>query len=161
VWIALAGVGLAMLAFQMVFGRGLRTLGELAPSAATLAWAIPACFAWLVLEVGVTEEFLFRVFLQTRLAAWLRSEPAAICIGALLFGLSHAPGLYLRGASLMEGVGAPTLTWAIAYSIAMTSTAGFVFGVLWWRTRSFGLIVLLHALTDLLPQLAPFIKAWQ
>lgn len=159
-WLLLGVVGAAMLAFQAVFGRGLQTLGELAPSAGTLAWAGPACFALLTIEVGATEEFLYRVFLQTRLAAWLRSEPAAIFIGALLFGLSHAPGLYLRGGSLMEGVGAPTPGWAIAYSIAMTSTAGFVFGVLWWRTRSFGLIVLLHALMDLLPQLAPFLNTW-
>ena len=32
----LAGVGLALLAFQAVFGRGLTTLGELGPAAATL-----------------------------------------------------------------------------------------------------------------------------
>jgi membrane protease YdiL (CAAX protease family) len=159
-WTALAVVGAAMLAFQCVFGRGLRTLSELAPDPTTLAWAVPLCFVWLVVEVGIVEEYLFRVFLQTRLAAWLRSEPAAIFIGALIFGLSHAPGLYLRGASAMEGVATPTIAWAIAYSVAITSTAGFVFGVLWWRTRSFGLIVLLHALTDLIPQLTPFIKTF-
>jgi membrane protease YdiL (CAAX protease family) len=142
-----------------VFGRGLKTLGELHPSPATLAWAAPACLLWLCLEVGVTEEGLFRAVLQTRLAAALRGEGAAIFAQALLFGLAHAPGLYLRGAYAMEGLAAPpTPGWAVAYSIAVISPAGFVFGVLWSRTRSFSLIVLLHALTDLLPNLAPFIR---
>ena len=159
-WVALLGTGAAMVAFQAAFGRGLQNLSELAPGASTLALAVPLCFLWLVVEVGIVEEYLFRVFLQTRLAAWLRSEPAAICLGALMFGLAHAPGLYLRGASVMEGVAEPTIGWAIAYSVAMTSTAGIVFGVLWWRTRSFGLIVLLHALMDLIPQLTPFIKTF-
>jgi len=34
------------------------------------------------------------------------------------------------------------------------------FGVLWWRTRSFALVVLLHAWMDLLPNLADFIRTW-
>jgi len=36
-WKALLGVGLALLAFQAVFGRGLTTIGELAPPPSTLA----------------------------------------------------------------------------------------------------------------------------
>jgi membrane protease YdiL (CAAX protease family) len=157
----LVAVGVALLAFQAVFGRGLKTLAALHPSPATLAWAIPACFLWLCLDVGVTEEGLFRAVLQTRLAGALRSEGAAIFAAALLFGLAHAPGLYLRGAYAMEGLSAPpTLGWAVAYSIAVISPAGFVFGVLWSRTRSFPLIVALHALTDLLPQLAPFLRTF-
>jgi membrane protease YdiL (CAAX protease family) len=158
---ALIGIGLALLAFQAVFGRGLTTLGQLDPGLATLAWAAPLCLLWLLLEVGLCEEYLFRVVLQTRLAAFLKSEAAAVLTASLLFGLAHAPGLYLRGAALMEGVGAqPTAIWAIAYSIAIVSPAGLLFGVLWSRTRSLGLLVLLHALTDLLPNLSEFIRAW-
>jgi membrane protease YdiL (CAAX protease family) len=35
-----------------------------------------------------------------------------------------------------------------------------MFGVLWTRTRSLGLVVLLHGLTDLVPNLAPFARTW-
>ena len=158
---ALIGVGLALLAFQAVFGRGLQTLDALHPAWTTLAWAIPACFLMASLEAGLSEEVLFRVFLQTRLAAFLKSELGAIAIGALLFGLAHAPGLYLRGAALLEGSGAqPTLLWSVAYSVAIISPAGILFGVLWSRTRSLLLIVLLHGLTDTLPHLAPFIETY-
>jgi membrane protease YdiL (CAAX protease family) len=158
---ALAGIGLALLAFQCVFGRGLQTLQALHPGISTLAWVVPAAFVWLLFEAGLCEEVLFRVGLQTRLAAALNSEFAAICLASLLFGLAHSPGLYLRGAALMEGADAhPTLLWSVAYSIAIISPAGFLFGVLWSRTRSLALIVLLHAITDLLPGLAPFIQTW-
>ena len=158
---ALVGLGLALLAFQAVFGRGLQTLSALDPSLVTLAWAIPLCLAWQTLEAGLCEEVLFRAVLQTRLAALLKSDLAAVCIGALLFGLAHAPGLYLRGASLMEGADAhPTLLWSVAYSIAIVSPAGLLFGVLWSRTRSLALVVVLHGLTDTLPGLPPFIEMW-
>jgi membrane protease YdiL (CAAX protease family) len=154
-------LGIALLIFQAVFGRGLQTMGDLHASAFTLAWAVPAALVSLAVEAGLCEEFLFRVFLQTRLAAALKSEFGAVCLGSLAFGLAHAPGLYLRGQSLMEGAGAhPTLLWAIAYSVAIISPAGLLFGTLWSRTRSLGLVVALHALTDLLPNLAPFIQTW-
>lgn len=158
---ALIGVGVAILAFQAVFGRGLHNLSELHPDAATLAWAIPSAFVWIAFEAGLCEELLFRVGLQNRLEAVFESDFAAICIASLLFGLAHAPGLYLRGASLMEGADAhPTLLWSVAYSVAVISPAGFLFGTLWARTRSLGLIVALHALMDLLPGLTPFIQMW-
>ena len=58
------------------------------------------------------------------------------------------------------GVASATPGWAIAYSIVMIAPAGIAFGVLWARTRSLLLIVTLHGTVDLIPQLAPFIRAW-
>ncbi|RDZ27739.1 CPBP family intramembrane glutamic endopeptidase [Lysobacter silvisoli] len=153
-------MSLAYLAMQSVFGRGLTTLGELSPSAATLVWAIPLCWLWQTLEAGLCEEVLFRRILQEKLAIASRSQVAAVAWASLLFGLAHAPGLWLRGAHLMEGVAQATPAWAVAYSIVMIAPAGIAFGVLWARTRSLWLIVPLHGMVDLLPQLAPFIRAW-
>lgn len=159
-WMIFAVMAIALLAFQSMFGRGLVTLRELAPDAATLAWAIPLCWLWQVLEAGLCEEVLFRRMLQQRLADATGSATAAVLWASLLFGLAHAPGLYLRGAHLMEGVATATPAWAIAYSIVIIAPAGVVFGVLWARTRSLWLVVLLHGTMDLLPQLAPFIRDW-
>ncbi|MBL8261374.1 MAG: CPBP family intramembrane metalloprotease [Xanthomonadaceae bacterium] len=103
---------------------------------------------------------LFRRVLQQRIADATRSQVAAVLWASLLFGLAHAPGLYLRGAHAMEGVADATLPWAIAYSVVMIAPAGIAFGVLWARTRSLWLVVALHGTVDLLPQLAPFIRAW-
>jgi len=58
----------------------------------------------------------------------------------------------------MEGVSEATLSWAIAYSIAMIAPVGLAFGVLWARTRCLWLVVVLHGLTDTLPNLTPFIR---
>ena len=157
----LVAMAAAFLVFQAVFGRGLKTLGELAPSTATLLWAVPACLLWQIVEAGLCEEVLFRRLLQQRLADATRSNVAGVLWASLLFGLAHAPGLYLRGASLLEGVTQPTPAWAMAYSIAIIAPTGIVFGVLWARTRSLWLIVVLHGIVDLLPQLSPFIHAWR
>ncbi len=153
-------MSLAYLAMQAVFGRGLITLHELSPAASTLAWAIPLCWLWQTLEAGLCEEVLFRRVLQEKIALASGSQVAAVAWASLLFGLAHAPGLWLRGGHLMEGVAHATPAWAIAYSIAMVAPAGIAFGVLWARTRSLWLIVPLHGMVDLLPQLAPFIRAW-
>lgn len=159
-WLVFAAMAIAFLAFQAVFGRGLSTLRELAPDAATLAWAIPLCWLWQTLEAGLCEEVLFRRMLQQRIADATGSQVAAVLWASLLFGLAHAPGLYLRGGHLMEGVATATPAWAAAYSIVIVAPAGVAFGVLWARTRSLWLVVLLHGTVDLLPQLAPFIRDW-
>jgi membrane protease YdiL (CAAX protease family) len=159
-WWVFVAMALAFLAFQAVFGRGLTTLRELGPSATTLAWAIPLCWLWQTIEAGLCEEVLFRRILQQRIADATRSQVAAVLWASLLFGLAHAPGLYLRGAHAMEGVATATPLWAVAYSIVMIAPAGIAFGVLWARTRSLWVVVLLHGTVDLLPQLAPFIRVW-
>ena len=160
-WRALAIMAVLLLALQIVAGRGLQTLSALhLPVWHTLAWA-PAALAWMTLEAGITEEFLFRVLLQTRLAVWLESETAGILSMALLFGLAHAPGYVLRGAHAMEGMGGPpSVPTALAYAVAVVSPVGIAFGVLLARTRNLLLLVLLHGWADLLPNLAPFILAW-
>jgi membrane protease YdiL (CAAX protease family) len=159
-WWVFIGMALAFVAFQAVFGRGLTTLRELAPAMTTLLWAIPLCWLWQVVEAGLCEEVLFRRILQQRIADATRSQVAAVLWASLLFGLAHAPGLYLRGAHAMEGVAETSVPWAVAYSIVMIAPAGIAFGVLWARTRSLWLVVALHGTVDLLPQLAPFIRAW-
>lgn len=159
-WWVFVGMAVAFLAFQAVFGRGLTTLRELAPAMGTLLWAIPLCWLWQIVEAGLCEEVLFRRVLQQRIADATRSQVAAVLWASLLFGLAHAPGLYLRGAHAMEGVADATLPWAVAYSVVMIAPAGIAFGVLWARTRSLWLVVALHGTVDLLPQLAPFIRAW-
>jgi membrane protease YdiL (CAAX protease family) len=122
---------------------------------------MPLVFRWLVLEVGVVEEFFFRVLLQSRLSAAMRSELGGIVVMSLIFGLVHAPGLYLRTSATQEGLAShPSLLMAVGYSIVITSVAGFFLGVLWWRTRNFLVLILVHAATDLLPNTLPTLRAF-
>ncbi len=159
----LAFIGMAglLLAFQAVAGRGAKDIAAAHVPGNTLLFATPLVFLWLVLEVGVVEEFFFRVLLQSRLSAAMRSELGGIVVMALLFGLIHAPGLYLRTSVTQEGLsGHPSLWMAVGYSVVITSVAGFFLGVLWARTLNFLVLVMVHAAADLLPNTLPTLQAF-
>ncbi len=154
-------MSLAVLLMQMVLGRGLQDIRHSHLSPWIIMVAVPLAFAWLVIEVGIVEEFFFRTLLQERLATVLRNPWAGLVLATLLFGLVHAPGLYLRPAATQEAIGLhPPLLLAVGYSIILTSLAGLFLGVLWMRTRNFAVVVLVHAAGDLLPNLIPWIKAF-
>ena len=158
--IVMVAMSALFLAFQAAAGRGLRDIKAAHVSANSLIFGMPLAFLWLTLEAGVVEEFFFRVLLQSRLSARLKSELGGIVIASLLFGLMHAPGLYLRTAATQEGLVAhPPLWMAVGYSIVITSAAGFVFGVLWSRTRNFALIAIVHGAGDLLPDFLTTMRA--
>lgn len=154
-------MSLVLVAFQLVFGRGMGDLRQSGLSGTTLVIGVPLAFLFLLVEVGLVEEFFFRVLLQSRLAAWLKSEMGGIVVMSLLFGLAHAPGLYLRTGTMQEGVGPhPSLLMAIGYSVVIISVAGFFLGVLWARTRNLLLVMVVHAAGDFVPNLVPMLKSW-
>jgi membrane protease YdiL (CAAX protease family) len=160
-WPAALWMSVAMIGFQSVFGRGPTDIRESGFSPRVLVTAAPLIYLFLLLEVGLVEEFFFRVLLQSRLAAWLKSETAGIVGMSILFGLAHAPGLYYRAVATHEALGGrPSWLMAIGYSIVITSTAGFFLGVLWMRTRNLLLLMVVHAAGDLLPNLVPMLKNW-
>jgi uncharacterized protein len=98
-------MSLAVLLMQSILGRGLHDIREAHLPVWVLAVAASLSFTWLMIEVGVVEEFFFRVLLQERLAAVLRSTWGGLVLAAVLFGLVHAPGFYLRTAATQEALG--------------------------------------------------------
>lgn len=160
-WRAAIIMTVLLFALQALLGRGLQNLKELKAPTSLVVQMAPLALLWYCIEAGLAEEFLFRLLFQTRASAWLRSETAGIVLMAAVFGLAHAPGYVLRGQYLMEGMQkAPDFLTAAAYSIAVVSPLGLLFGVLWKRTRNLWLLVFLHGWTDLLPNLPEFIKTW-
>lgn len=160
-WLAFALMALAALAVQALLGSQFKRLlgGDFTTTQIALGGVL--CLAWMSLEAGVVEEYFFRWFLQDRLTAWAGSEVSGIFLGALIFGLAHAPGILLRGAGVEEGLGeAPGVATTLAYVIVTQGVAGLSFGVLWSRTRSFVLVVLLHGFFDALSNTASFIETW-
>lgn len=146
--------------FQLYLSHGGKILRSEHYSAGRLMIAVPLCLSVLVLEVGLVEEFFFRGLLQSRLSALLKSPTGGIVLSAIIFGLVHAPGLYLRGA---EGEGVegqlPLLFWA-AYTIANMSLAGIFLGVIYNKTKNLWLVMIVHAMVDLIPNLKDFIQTW-
>lgn len=152
-------LGALVTALMMVVSPSLKEISGIKATAMTFAWAAPASFAWLAVEAGLFEEFLFRAVLQTRLAAVLKSEAGAVVIGALLFALAHVPGLYLRPDTAGDQL-AGGLPQIVAYTVGVLSPIAVLFGLIWARTRSLGLLILLHAAVDFLPNLSEFMHIW-
>jgi len=157
-WLCLVILGGVILAVLCLISPALKQIAALHAAPPLLAVAIGGSFVWLAFEAGLCEEFLFRAVLQTRLAAVLKSEAGAVLVAAVLFALAHAPGLYLRGGG-EEGHSA-SLIQVLAYAVAVLSPAGLFLGFIWARTRSLLLVVLLHALVDVLPNTADFARTW-
>ncbi len=156
---ALVSMGTLLTLFQAAFGSGFRWMAESGVAPSRLLLIAPIALVWLSIEAGVVEEYFFRGVVQTRLERALATPAGGIVVTAFLFGLIHAPGLYLRTAGTNEALGAhPSLLLAIGYAIVILSPTGLFFGVLWSRTRSLPLVIALHGLSDLVPDLLPFAR---
>ncbi len=158
-WRTLIVLGIIILAIVCVITPSLKLIFGIPPVFETMIWAVPLGFLWMTLEAGVTEEFLFRGVLQTRLTSWFNSAWAGVLVTAVLFGLAHAPGLFMRGAPGVDGWSTDPLQ-VIAHTIAVLSPIGLTFGLIYARTKSLLLVILLHGLVDVLPNLADFVETW-
>lgn len=147
--------------FNCYTGSGAKLLREDLVSGEQLLIGIPLLFIWDYFTVGLGEEFIFRGLIQNRMAVVLRSPWGSVFVTALIFGIVHAPGMYLRGAGVVEGIGgAPSLLTCICYCIAVKSVAGIFFGILWKNTRNLWILIGIHAVTNLAPGLYLFIMKW-
>jgi len=158
-WTTLIVLSALMFALLAVVSPSLKQIGELQLDPATsLLWVLLS-WAWLSVEAGLCEEFLFRACIQSRLAAWMKSPVAGIVLTSILFGLAHWPGLYLRGGPDVDGWSTDPLQVA-AYTVATLSPLSVSLGLLWARSRSLLLIILVHGAIDALPHTAEMFRIW-
>jgi uncharacterized protein len=158
-WRTLIVVGAIILALLCVISPSLKNIAATNTPLATLAWIAPVSFVWIAIEAGLNEEFLFRAVLQTRLSAWFKSAWAGVFVTSLIFGVAHAPGLFIRGGPGVDGWS--TDPWqVVAYTCAVLAPMGLLFGLIYARTKSLLLVVLLHGLVDVLPNMSEFIEIW-
>ena len=158
-WSTLIVLCALMFALLAVVSPSLKQIGGLNLGiAAALFWVLMS-WLWLSLEAGLCEEFFFRACLQSRLTAWLKTPVAGILLTSVLFGLSHWPGLYLRGGPGVDGWSTDPIQVA-AFTIATLSPLSVALGLLWARSRSLLLIVLVHGAIDALPHTAETFHIW-
>ncbi|MFZ5920588.1 MAG: CPBP family intramembrane glutamic endopeptidase [Chloroflexota bacterium] len=145
--------------FNFIAGSGAAPIRKKEFPAHQVALGLGIAFVWNIFEVGLVEEFFFRAFLQTRLMELFGSAASGILAASLLFGLAHAPGLYLRAADKGGPLGGkPALIDAILYTILVLSPAGWFTGLLFFRTQSLLAPVLVHAGMDAVAHASDFIK---
>lgn len=154
--IVLCGISFGLLT---LVSPALEQIGGLKLSPVATLFAISAAWLWISLEAGLCEEFLFRAALQSRLSAWLSSPAAGIVLTSLLFALSHVPGLFLRGTPDTDGYSTDPFQ-VVAFTIATLSPLSLMLGVLWARSRSLLLVVLVHGAIDALQFTAQFVHIW-
>jgi len=76
-----------------------------------------------------------------------------------LFGLAHAPGIYLRRGDKLGPLGeSPNALDTILYSVLVLGTTGWFTGLLYWRTQSLLAPILVHAAIDAVAHTAEFIE---
>jgi membrane protease YdiL (CAAX protease family) len=152
-------IAAAICLFQFYAGRAAAPIRDGIVTGEALWLGGAVTFLWLLFDVGLTEELFFRGMLQERLAALLRSPLAGLMLMALFFGLIHAPGIVLRGAGDLEGLGShPDWLTGASYTIAVQAVAAFFFGIVWMRTRNLAAVIVIHAATDLLAHLPRYVK---
>jgi membrane protease YdiL (CAAX protease family) len=158
-WRALAVLSGLSFALLSTVSPALAEIGALHLPGLGVALAIAGAWLWVSLEAGLCEEYLFRAGLQSRLSAWLQSPIMAIVTTSILFALTHVPGLWLRGTPDTEGFSSD-LVQVAAFTIATLSPISIAFGILWARSRSLLLVVLVHGAIDALPFTSEFVKIW-
>ena len=121
----------ALLPISALVASGLihHPLGQFATSS--------ACYFF---GAGLPEEFLFRVFLQTRLEAVLHRPLWALLLASFIFGLTHVP-IDLHGSFIH---------WQDALLTAFTfqMSAGVAFGYAYMRTRNLAPLSIIHTVLD-------------
>ena len=158
-WTTLIVLSAMMMGLLAVVSPSLKQIGALnLDPAMTLFWVL-ASWTWLSIEAGLCEEFLFRACLQSRLTAWMSSPVAGIALTSILFGLAHWPGLYYRGGPGVDGWSTDPIQVA-AFTIATLSPLSVSLGLLWARSRSLLLVVIVHGAIDALPHTASMVGIW-
>jgi membrane protease YdiL (CAAX protease family) len=144
-WAATAGLALSVL--QVLVSQRRLVVWELI-QAGSFVYLLPLTFALLLLTAAFTEEFFFRGVLQTRLARWTGSHPAAVVLTSLLFGLYHLPYALLN--PRWPSYGDPAAAFAAAMGQGVVG--GLILGFVFVRARGNLLApVVMHALINSVP----------
>ena len=113
---------------------------------------------WFVLTLtisnGLTEEFVFRGYAQSKCIAAARprlgrlSPAAGIVAAGVFFGVPHVPrGLLLEGASVAA------IPWILLENLV---GGGIVFGILYYLTRNVWFVGFVHGWANSVPVVMPF-----
>lgn len=133
----IGGIGLGPIFLFAYLNWGPTLFQQVTPAKALLGF--PLALVFYFLHTGLPEEFFYRSYLQGHLAMLLQSQWGAIILTALIFGLPHM--LFWT-----EG-GKPPLS-GLAYAVLTQVSVALLFGVLYARTQSLILVVLLHTWID-------------
>lgn len=140
-------LGLLFGLFQLTQRRAGPELWELIRSGKAL-YLFPLAAAFGLLTAGLTEEFFFRGFLQTRVEKLTGSPWIAVLLVTVAFGLYHVPFAYLNPNWPTAG----DFPAALQLGMVEGGLGGIILGVVYvlWKRNLLACIVL-HAMIDAVP----------
>lgn len=139
-----AAVGFAIAVSYAKFAEG-PTEFEM-PSAGVLLISVAN-----IIVAAAAEEVVFRVLLLTALLDLIKSRFNAVFLSGVVFGLVHAPFALIEPVMHGDWLLLKYAAQAYAPDFLSQTFAGMIFGVLWLRTGSIGLVVLVHAVMNVGP----------
>ena len=85
--------------------------------------------------IAFSEEYFFRVLLQTRLEAIFNNKLNCIAFASFLFGIIHFP------------INSRMYGWplSIAFCLGINAFGGLIYGYIYYKTRSLCLVTIVHA----------------
>ncbi|HZD03969.1 MAG TPA: type II CAAX endopeptidase family protein [Longimicrobiales bacterium] len=140
-------IGGLITVFQVYVGGNAEAIQGLIRSGRAF-WLFPLTLLLMAALAGLTEEVLFRGFLQTRLERLLHSRWGAVLLASMLFGLYHLPYAYLNPRWPSHG------DWGAAWGAALGNgvPGGLVLGALYVVSGGNLLAcVVLHSLVNAAP----------
>ena len=159
-WPTLIVMGAVLIGLLAVVSPSLANIAKLNPTPMVLVWGVTGAFVWNALEARPLRGVPVPGRAPIALCRLVQIQRGGNRRDILLFALAHAPGLYLRGGPEVDGWSTDPIQ-VVAFTIATLSPLSILFGLLWARTRSLLLVVLLHACVDVLPFSSEFISIWR
>lgn len=140
-------IGLAIGLFQLTQRRAGPELWELIRTGRAL-YLFPIAAGFGLLTAGLTEEFFFRGFLQTRMERLSGSPWVAVLIATVAFGLYHVPYAYLNPQWPTAG----DFPAALRLGMVEGGLGGIILGTtyVFWKRNLLACIVL-HGMIDAVP----------
>ena len=132
------GIGASVFILSIIISSILKAMGlltgnegDVMKNMLSILQAHPLLLLFTCITAGVTEEIIFRGYLQTRIELIFKSPLAGIIISAIFFSLAHS-------------------TYGTAQEIAIPFMIGIIFSVYYFRYKNIYILIVFHFLFDYL-----------
>lgn len=131
--------GILLMLVLKILGHSMSQQGDYLKNMAGILRAHPALLLFTCITAGVTEEIIFRGYLQQRIELIFKSPVAGIIISSVFFGLAHA-------------------FYGTIQQVAIPFAIGIIFSIYYFKYKNIYVLMVFHFLFDYIQLLFVHIK---
>jgi len=131
--------GILLMLILKILGHSMSQQGDYLKNMAGILRAHPVLLLFTCVTAGITEEIIFRGYLQQRIELIFKSPVAGIVISAVFFGLAHA-------------------FYGTIQQVAIPFAIGIIFSIYYFKYKNIYVLMVFHFLFDYLQLLFVHIK---